>query len=472
MNQVRQNGVFQWGEVISHLSNNPENIHGENLLRTIRQRLECDGAPLDVVEYFIMRYPKELAFSLFLCITRFPFHIPSDVVDQVLGAIEAYPQEQMDYCIAKFQGSKKKPKTADTVIGEAMTLIFSFFDHFVPSPESGNPRVIKEIRRKYPESILYIDAHEFTPLHGACCAMNLAIFRFFVEWHLEEKPDGRGGLYSMNDSGITSLDTFIDTQSDIIPALQWLQTRGLLKSKDVEEWLLIHRSAHSSTPEVIRFFINLYPSGVLATDDDGNLALHLHLGLRYRQRGTFSEKDFQIVKLFIKQGIVNGGIDTIGGLFHRDPDENHSTFDSLLKEVGEKNVDPVWQIVDECVQECGGYCNAPIVHAAILNRDIITDKLFKEVLDRYGVGGRNKYEELPLIYGIRIGAEWKGCISTVLEKDFNALNDWNNDSSADMPDPFSDRYYDSDLPLAAYAASQQQSDLNTIYELLRLSPNF
>lgn len=449
----------QWPAVLEYLRNNPKHLNdheGLDSLTTIRRRLECDGAPLKVQLQLIAWYPEYLAFSLFLCATRFDAYSMT-LMESIFKAIHNYCQMNMQYCIQKFHGDTNKEQNSDTVIGEAMTLLFSFFDDFIATPRSGNLAAIQMVRHKYPKSILYTDAHDFTPLHGVCCALNMDIFRYFIEWHLEEKPKGRGGLYDMNDSGITSLDTLIDTQSNILPALGWLRNRGLLKSKDVDDWLLIHRAAHSSSIETIRFFLGLLPSGVLLEDDDGNLPIHLHLGLRYRQKGTFPPQDLAITRLFISQGIINGGHDTIGGLFHPDPDGGDScTLGVMLKEVGESNKPRVWAMIDECLTARGPYFNAPIVHAAILNKQYVPDELFGQILDRYGANSRNDHQELPLTYALRLGCCWDGCVSQLLKANLEALNEIDHRTA---------------LPLLPFAASRMNADLSTIYELTRMSLN-
>jgi hypothetical protein len=445
---------------MAHLRNHPDEIFkGPTYLSIIRRRLECDGATTDVLEQLIDWYPEALAFSILLAVVRFPPYSES-LVDKVIKAIEQHSKAQTDYCNQKFNGDKNKPSTADKVIGEAMTLIFSFFDDFVPTPQSGNLSAIHQIRQKYPKSILYVDSHGYTPLHGVCCSMNMNIFRYFIEWHLEENPSGRGGLYEMNDSGITPLDTLIDTQNDITPALKWLCEEGLLRSSDVKKWRLIHRAAHSSSIETIRFFIDMFPIGVLSMDDDFNLPINLHLGLRYRQQGIFSEKDLAIVQLLVREGIANGGINTIGGLFHQDPDEdNLCTLDTLLNEVGEaRNRERIWQMIDDCCRERGDYVNAPIVHAAILNRDHISDELFMEVLDRYGENAaakRNEYGQLPLSHALKVGAKWENCVSHILALNHEALDEIDDETG---------------LPIVAYAASREKSDMSSIYMLLKMSP--
>ena len=62
----------------------------------------------------------------------------------------------------------------------------------------------------------------------------------------------------------------------------------------------------------------------MSEDDDGNLPFTLHLDLRYRARNSFSDEDYAITKLLITIGIEYGGIVSIGGLFHQEPDEEKS----------------------------------------------------------------------------------------------------------------------------------------------------
>jgi hypothetical protein len=448
-----------WETVTTHLHEHRDDIYGNNELPMLRRRIECDGgtATTEQLELLIDMYPKELAFSLLLCTARFPVH-SIVLMNKIFQAIEDYSEEQMDYCIQKFQGDKTKRSNADTVVGEAMTLVFSFFDDYVATTESGNKRALYLIKQRYPKSILYIDGHEFTPLHGVCCALNMDIFRFFIKWHLDEAPNGRGGLYCMNDSGISSMDTLIDTQQDIVPQLEWLRSRKLLKSKDVEDWLLVHRSAHSSSRETIKFFVDLYPSGVMSEDDDGNLPITLHLGLRYRSRNSFTEEDYAITKLLVTKGIENGGIDTIGGLFHKEPDEEKScTLDALLKEVGEASREKLWGMIDEWVEEVtgGDYTLSPIVHAAILNKEHMSTELYEYVMSRYETNESNEDGVSPLMYAVALGAKWDGCVCQLLNKNLEELN-----SSED----------ETMLPILPFAASRKDPDISMLYELTRRSP--
>jgi hypothetical protein len=286
----------------------------------------------------------------------------------------------------------------------------------------------------------------------------MEIIKYYIEWHAERAPTKRGGLYTMNDSGITPIDTLIDTQQNLVPILTWFQNHDLLRSSDVSTWLLVHRSAHSSSISTIRFFLQLNPSDVLVEDDDRNLPIHLHLGLRYRPRRSFSEQDFEIVKLFLSYGIINGGINTIGGLFHPDPDVDGQacTLTMLLEKAGETNLDRIWQIIDECLNEAGSYENAPIVHAAIKNKQHVPDDLFRQILDRYGATNLNDRHELPLSYAVKIGAEWSGCVSHILERHVEAI---------DLVDQ------DTGLPILPFAALQEGANLDTIYELSKQSLN-
>lgn len=455
-----QNNIFlrrplNWEAVHSYLVENPEAINHPRILGIIRRRLECDGCPLCIQLRLINLYPTLLAFSLFLCATRFQEH-SAELIRNILTAIETYPVEQMNYCIEKFHGDATKPKTADTVIGEAMTLLFSFFDDFVATPRSGNLAAIQLVRHRYPDSILYVDAHDFTPLHGVCCALNIDIFRYFIEWHLERAPSGRGGLYVMNDSGITSLDTLIDTHEDITNVLTWLQNRGLLGSLDVDEWLLVHRSAHSSSSSTVRFFLRLLPGGALSKDDDGNLPIHLHLGLRYRAgKDSFSQQDFDITRLLIRYGIRNGGMSTIGGLFHPDPDNNKCcTLASLLAEAGEGNGERIWKIIDDCLEEVGDYERAPILHAAIRNKDHISNQIFTKIVSRYGAERRDENGLLPLWYATKMGRTWNDCVKLVSHRNQLALYE---------KDP------ETGLPMLAFVGANPKADRGTIYELTKMS---
>mmetsp|Transcript_9715 Transcript_9715/g.12308 ORF Transcript_9715/g.12308 Transcript_9715/m.12308 type:complete len:376 (-) Transcript_9715:316-1443(-) len=360
----------------------------------------------------------------------------------------------MEYCIVKFRSDRNRPINMRVLLGELMTLVFSHFDDYVTRPSSGNLETIKLLRDKYPDTILYADNHEFTPLHGACCALNMEIFKYFLEWHLVMRPEGRGGLYSMNDLGITSLDTLIDTQQNITPALIWLRNRGLLKSSDVDEWLLVHRAAHSSQIRTIRFFLDLYPGAVLLTDDDGNLPMHLHLGLTYRRVGTFSEDDFNILKLLVRYGLIHGGIENLGGLFFPDPDnENRCSLEMVLKEVGEEKHARVWEMIDDAMEYNMRNVEAVfIVHAALSQRQCIGNDLFKEILSRYEVSTTipNNDGDLPLHYAIKKGLKWNNGVYQVFECHKDAL--YVLDKGVDLP-PF------------LLAASVQNPDLSTIFEL-------
>merc|ERR1712038_453377 len=96
------------------------------------------------------------------------------------------------YCIENFHCSRNRELTAETVVGEAMTLIFAFFHNFVASHSTGNLLAIRLVREHYPKSILYVDSHDFIALHGACCVLNLPVIKYFINWHLNENPNGRG----------------------------------------------------------------------------------------------------------------------------------------------------------------------------------------------------------------------------------------------------------------------------------------
>lgn len=435
---------------------------------TTRRSLECDTTiSKEDRDKLVIQFPKQFAFSVLLGALRGlstrhdAGYSPSpsqNLVAKALDAIKSHPMEQMEYIVTHFQCSEDKEKTIDTVVGEALTLIFAFFDNFVASETNGDVSAIEILKKKYPRAILYVDSHDFTPLHGACCALNLEVIQYFVQWHLEQDPSGRGGLYHMNDSGITSIDTMLDTDQNIIPTLKWLNDRNLLTSEDVNEWSLIHRASHSSSTSTIQFLIDLFPSGVLSEDDDGNLPLHLHLGLRYRERGIFSEQDFEILETLILNGIRNGGVDTIGGLFVPDPDcDNQCTLESVLKEIGgdENTAERVWDIIDRCIRQAGGYEKASILHAAIANKKSISNALFRKILERYGTERCYHQGMLPLTYAISIGLGWADGVQEIFEANREAI--YEIDASTNLP------------AFLLHTAAREGTDLSTMYELMRLS---
>jgi len=445
---------LRWDVILQQLSLINPPVHLDtlpnNTLSVLRRGIESDGATLHDLQQLSSIYPMEFAFSILLCTLRFPGTYSMELMDTIVVAIKHFKSYIMDYCIEKFNGGRNLEKTDDNIIGEALTLLFSFFDDYVASAESGNLDSIKYIRRHYPDSILYSDAHSFNALHGVCGALNKPIMKYLIMWHLERKPDGRGGLYEMNDSGITALDTLLDTQQDITTTLTWLRTHGLLTSLDVERWLLVHRAGHSSSINTIRFLLDLFPSGTSQKDDDGNLPIHLHIALRYRGANTFSDNDFDILRLLIVHSITYGEIDSIGGLFHQDPEEDRScTLAMLLEEAGEENTEKVWQAISQCLEEVGEYSDAPIVHAAILNRNHVPRKLFREILVRFGANSRNEHGELPLTYSARNGMEWDKGFADILEANRDAMNEVDIETN---------------LPFAIFAASTK-ADLSSIYHL-------
>ena len=326
---------------------------------------------------------------------------------------------------------KDKNTNINTVIGEAMTLLFTpFYDDYVATSESGNLEAIYLVRQCYPKSITYVDAHESTPLHGVCNPLNVDIFRYFINWHLQENPNSRGGLYMKEFSGISSMATLIDTRMNIVAELMWLCTHPLLTSKDVQEQELVYASAHSSSPKTIQFLINLYPSGVMFKTHYRNLPIHSHIfSLRHRSRSrnNFSDEDYAITKLLITEGIKVGGIDTIGGLFHQGPhgQKGWCTLDALLKEAGEANHENLWVMIDEWIEEStgGDYTLAPIVHATLVNRKHMSASLFETVMKRYGANSKADGNGiLPLMFAVRQGAKWDGCICHIFKENLNELS--------------------------------------------------
>mmetsp|Transcript_11312 Transcript_11312/g.17128 ORF Transcript_11312/g.17128 Transcript_11312/m.17128 type:complete len:151 (-) Transcript_11312:97-549(-) len=108
-----------------------------------------------------------------------------------------------------------------------------------------------------------------------------------------------------------------------------------------------------------------------------------------------------------------------------------------------------WQAVRDCLDEAGEYSNAPIVHAAILNKNHVPKKLFKEILVRFGATRRNEHDELPLTYSVRIGMGWEEGVADILEANRDAMNEVDSETN---------------LPFFLFAASAK-ADLNTIYHL-------
>lgn len=473
-----------WTTAIRYLENDRQAIFQHNALSIIRTRLECgDGVPPpQVLARLLEFYPSELALSLLFCTIRFPtIHPSTELMNNILDAIETYGDEQMRYLRENFhvkevgtlerrsrtnegqergQQEHEQEPVHHIVIGEVLILLFASFHGYFPTMQSGNIGAIQVIRQRYPLSILYIDSHDFNPIHGVCTiSLNMDLFRFFIEWHQECSPGGRGGLYEMNDSGITALDTLIDTQFNVVPMLQWLHNRNLLKSRDVQDWQLIHRAAHSSSIDTIQFFLDLLPGGVMSEDDDNNIPLNLHLTLRYRHGGTFSDEDFSIVRLLVRYGIINGGMDTIGGLFRPDPENEIScTLASLLKQVGDRNAVRTWNMIDEVLNmyagENGGLVSIPIVHLAILNNRHVSKEIFQEVLRRHGARHRDEKGELPLSLAVKMGVPWNGWVDQILRANSEALTETDDATG---------------LPLLPLAALNEKGDLNTVYELARLS---
>jgi len=220
---------------------------------------------------------------------------------------------------------------------------------------------------------------------------------------------------------------------------------------------LIHRAAHSSSLLTIRFFLNLLPGGVLSKDDDGNLPLHLHLGLRYRSQNVFSPQDFEITRVLIQYGIVNGGMSTIGGLLDCDPDdENCCTLQSLLAEAGEGNAERIWEIIGECLNEVDNYERAPIVHAAIYYKNHVSDEIFQEIVTRYGgTDNRDEHGLLPLWYAVKLGRKWNDCVKYLAQSNQMALYENEQETG---------------LSMLARTGSNPQVDRGTIYELTKMCP--
>jgi len=154
--------------------------------------------------------------------------------------------------------------------------------------------------------------------------------------------------------------------------------------------------------------------------------------------------------LLISQGIRNGGINTIGGIFHQDPDDEDScTLTNLFHHVGEENVERVWEIIESCLNDHGEYANAPIVHAAIGNKKVVSNELFGKILERFGARSRDEHNWLPLTYAVKVGLAWDDGVSNILKSNQSALDEFDDETN---------------LPFFQFAATEK-ADLSTLYEL-------
>jgi len=293
---------------------------------------------------------------------------------------------------------------------------------------------------------LYVDAEKFTPTWGISTApVDMRVFQFFVEWHLEQNPCGRGGLYHSGASNISVLETLIHTRDNITTILGWLHQKNLITADDVQEHFLIHSAAHLSSISTLRFLLDLCPRGVLLEDIDGYLPIHLCIRLRCRSADIFKDEDFEILQLLISRGISSGEINTVGGLFHRIPGGGKScTLRILLEKAREDNAKKVWKLVKTCLAQAGDYSNAPITHAAVRNRKYVAKDLLQEILGRFGAANRDGNGELPLQYAVRVGMAWDEGIEYILEANREAL----------------------DVGVFPYAATSKQADFSTLYHLV------
>lgn len=309
-------------------------------------------------------------------------------------SIEQYSSDMMDYCIAEFDGNADvKNKTGENVVGEALTLFTSYFGGFGSLPLHGRSTsctsldTLKFIKRHFPRSILYVDAQKFTPIYGVSAAIDIHVFQFFIEWHLEQSPLGKGGLYHMSNSSVLVLDVLFDKKQDITAALDWLRQKSLITVHDVNQHLLIHRAVclPSCSSSTLRFLLDLYPRGACTRDVNGNLPIDLFLSLRPRPTDTFTDDDFAIIHMLVSHSINNGEINTIGGLLHRHSQDKRSYLLAvLLKQAGKANNEKVWELVKGCHAQASEYSKEhPTIHAPMRDGQYVPENL-QEMIGHFG----------------------------------------------------------------------------------------
>jgi hypothetical protein len=146
------------------------------------------------------------------------------------------------------------------------------------------------------------------------------------------------------------------------------------------------------------------------------------------------------------------------------PDEEKScTLDALLREVGKASHEKLWGMIDEWIEEVTGgdddnegeYTLAPIVHAALLNKEHMSEELFEYVMSQYTTNKSNEDGVNPLMYAVALGNDKGGCVCHLLEHNLEELY------SVDV---------ETELPILPFAASRKNPDINMLYELARESP--
>lgn len=371
-------------------------------------------------------------------------------MEEIAKAIEKFYTSQMKYCIKKFDGNKDSPKIVDSVVGEALTLIFATSFDFVPTRHNGNLEALSFVRQRYPRSIQYINAAGDTPLHGAASVGNVDVFKFFVKWHLDQNPFKRGALYENNNGFHTPLDLLIKSPENITPVLCWLlHNHRLLKGTDIEKKKLIHRAIRVSSTKRMEFLVSQCPSAVSSEDGHGNLPLNYSALVTGDGADELTDQDYENLRTLIQNGINHGGIYTIGGLMHRDQHDEGSCV--LARICHAQDPERVWKIIEQCLDEADDYASASIVHAAISNKSVIPRVLFQDILYRFHEPTqRDEHGRLPLHHAVALGLEWEGGLSDLVHANRDAL---------DEVDP------ETDLPILGLAALNYARDLGTLFEL-------
>ena len=61
------------------------------------------------------------------------------------------------------------------------------------------------------DTVLHRDHRDNIHFTNVYCALNMGTSRFFINRHMEQDPEGRGGLCSKDNAGILLMDTLIGT---------------------------------------------------------------------------------------------------------------------------------------------------------------------------------------------------------------------------------------------------------------------
>ena len=84
-------------------------------------------------------------------------------------------------------------------------------------------------------------------------------------------------------------------------------------------------------------------------------------------------------------------------------------------------------------------------------------ELFKYVMSRYRAGTNKSNEDgvSPLMYAVKLGATWDGCVSHLLKDNLLELTSSESETM---------------LPILPFAASRKDPDISMLYEFARRSP--